>query len=303
MKGATESTHLKPFDDEEDDDGKCCRNCHDTSGRDFIAPCACTGSIKWVHRSCLNEWRAVSPNPRSFTHCDICGTEYQMRFEKKGRALAEAKFAFLIIRDFTIALLINQVLVLLCSVFIWGIQLTDPTPFVDAGWDHPPVWFVAYIYGWLFFFFMLGCFGLVSGVLWLCGCCDGSLCGRRGATTYDTYNYGWTGYYFWFFYFPSPSTHYHHNHHHIGGLSSTDCSGCDCKGNSDVGDGLLYVLIALVVLIIILGIVFALVLTVLIAYFIVTRHWRVLRQRHNAGRWVVDDLSLPTYDVDVVSDV
>jgi E3 ubiquitin-protein ligase DOA10 len=34
-----------------------CRNCHDTDGDDFIAPCNCKGSIKFVHRKCLDEWR------------------------------------------------------------------------------------------------------------------------------------------------------------------------------------------------------------------------------------------------------
>lgn len=28
-------------------------------GEDFIAPCKCKGSSKYVHRECLDQWRAV----------------------------------------------------------------------------------------------------------------------------------------------------------------------------------------------------------------------------------------------------
>lgn len=29
------------------------------AGRDFIAPCKCKGTSKYVHRDCLDHWRAV----------------------------------------------------------------------------------------------------------------------------------------------------------------------------------------------------------------------------------------------------
>lgn len=39
------------------DDVKMCRNCHETGGDDLFSPCKCTGSMKYVHKSCLNQWR------------------------------------------------------------------------------------------------------------------------------------------------------------------------------------------------------------------------------------------------------
>ncbi|GER35148.1 RING/FYVE/PHD zinc finger superfamily protein [Striga asiatica] len=36
-----------------------CRICLETDGRDFIAPCKCKGTSKYVHRECLDHWRAV----------------------------------------------------------------------------------------------------------------------------------------------------------------------------------------------------------------------------------------------------
>ncbi|GFZ19879.1 RING/FYVE/PHD zinc finger superfamily protein [Actinidia rufa] len=36
-----------------------CRICLEIDGRDFIAPCKCKGTSKYVHRECLDHWRAV----------------------------------------------------------------------------------------------------------------------------------------------------------------------------------------------------------------------------------------------------
>eukprot|EP01088_Endostelium_zonatum_P004330 TRINITY_DN15559_c0_g1_i2.p1 TRINITY_DN15559_c0_g1~~TRINITY_DN15559_c0_g1_i2.p1 ORF type:complete len:111 (+),score=24.77 TRINITY_DN15559_c0_g1_i2:39-371(+) len=63
------------------DMNRVCRNCHDSDPiGDLIAPCRCNGSIKWVHRECLNQWRAVSPDPKSFSICDVCHTTYQLEY-------------------------------------------------------------------------------------------------------------------------------------------------------------------------------------------------------------------------------
>jgi E3 ubiquitin-protein ligase DOA10 len=34
------------------------------AGRDFIAPCKCKGTSKYVHRNCLDHWRAVKVSAR-----------------------------------------------------------------------------------------------------------------------------------------------------------------------------------------------------------------------------------------------
>nr|GMC73026.1 E3 ubiquitin-protein ligase MARCH8 [Ipomoea batatas] len=36
-----------------------CRICLDTEGEDLIAPCRCKGTQKYVHRSCLDNWRST----------------------------------------------------------------------------------------------------------------------------------------------------------------------------------------------------------------------------------------------------
>lgn len=61
---------------------RSCRICFDTDlpeGDRWIAPCRCKGTMKYVHASCLDEWRARSRRSNSSMSCDQCGTPYRMR--------------------------------------------------------------------------------------------------------------------------------------------------------------------------------------------------------------------------------
>lgn len=57
---------------------RLCRICYGGeyeggAGR-LVSPCLCTGSVRFVHVRCLNEWREASANPKSFyrePHCDV----------------------------------------------------------------------------------------------------------------------------------------------------------------------------------------------------------------------------------------
>ncbi|KAI9304727.1 hypothetical protein BJ944DRAFT_266406 [Cunninghamella echinulata] len=44
----------------------------------LIRPCKCKGTMMYVHVSCLNRWRTLSPRPSSFVACDLCGYEYNI---------------------------------------------------------------------------------------------------------------------------------------------------------------------------------------------------------------------------------
>ena len=39
----------------------------------MIAPCKCNGSIKYVHRDCINRWISI----KNKNSCEICGTTYK----------------------------------------------------------------------------------------------------------------------------------------------------------------------------------------------------------------------------------
>nr|POF01987.1 e3 ubiquitin-protein ligase march1 [Quercus suber] len=76
-----------------------CRICLETDGRDFIAPCKCKGTSKYVHRECLDHWRAVREG-FAFAHCTTCKAPYHLRVhvaaDRKWRTL---KFRFFVTRD------------------------------------------------------------------------------------------------------------------------------------------------------------------------------------------------------------
>eukprot|EP00286_Rhodomonas_abbreviata_P017618 CAMPEP_0181316530 /NCGR_PEP_ID=MMETSP1101-20121128/15945_1 /TAXON_ID=46948 /ORGANISM="Rhodomonas abbreviata, Strain Caron Lab Isolate" /LENGTH=402 /DNA_ID=CAMNT_0023423785 /DNA_START=174 /DNA_END=1382 /DNA_ORIENTATION=- len=55
---------------------KQCRICHSCDVGEFISPCLCKGSGRWVHRKCLQEWRVKSSRPDSYHTCELCQHQY-----------------------------------------------------------------------------------------------------------------------------------------------------------------------------------------------------------------------------------
>ncbi|KAG8638187.1 uncharacterized protein LOC110599632 isoform X3 [Manihot esculenta] len=54
-----ESVHIDETCHLVNSDQPQCRICLDTGGDDLIAPCHCKGTQKYVHRSCLDNWRST----------------------------------------------------------------------------------------------------------------------------------------------------------------------------------------------------------------------------------------------------
>ncbi|MCD9559654.1 hypothetical protein HAX54_017789 [Datura stramonium] len=88
-----------------------CRICLETDGRDFIAPCKCKGTSKFVHRECLDHWRAVKEG-FAFSHCTTCKAPYYLRVhvptDRKWRTL---KFRFFVTRDILFIFLAVQLVI------------------------------------------------------------------------------------------------------------------------------------------------------------------------------------------------
>ena len=57
---------------------KICRICYDDQKEDkLISPCKCSGSVKWVHQSCLQKWIDISHKKE----CSTC--KYKYKYQKK----------------------------------------------------------------------------------------------------------------------------------------------------------------------------------------------------------------------------
>jgi hypothetical protein len=92
-----------------------CRICldhEDTPSNPLLRPCRCRGSMAYVHRNCLNEWRRQSIHPNSIYQCDTCKFEYRF-----ATAIRPDRFtiARVLAWPFTIHLL--SVMALFLSVF------------------------------------------------------------------------------------------------------------------------------------------------------------------------------------------
>ena len=93
---------------------KECRVCFGTENQDdFINPCRCSGTSKWIHRECLSQWRSLTTNPEAYTKCMECHTEYRFSSENEEIKLCEDTclcmvkniFPFILLNEFCIFML------------------------------------------------------------------------------------------------------------------------------------------------------------------------------------------------------
>ncbi|RCN39771.1 zinc finger, C3HC4 type [Ancylostoma caninum] len=106
-----------------------CRICHtecDSPRDPFVSPCRCSGSLLYVHRSCLVHWlelstRKMVPSPR----CELCGYNYRRR---NCINLSSLHFPHLSARDRLLNLLFLFVFVIMviCAVLsVHFLQLSE----------------------------------------------------------------------------------------------------------------------------------------------------------------------------------
>ena len=75
--------------------------------------------MKWIHVRCLNEWRAVAPNQRSYYRCDQCHYEYNLR---------RAEWAHIVEHPNTAKVI--SVIILFIGIILFGIT-TFKLPFAE----------------------------------------------------------------------------------------------------------------------------------------------------------------------------
>lgn len=163
-------------DADADADDRQCRICLGEGGRDLIAPCRCRGSAKFVHRECLDSWRATSE--RHMTHCNECQYQYRLASvvadpDAEERRL-RAYYASMT-RDICLVVLAVETIVLSISLLMsWWDQegkLVESRSFV-----------LYHVYGFLMFLGLIGYIAVIwavytggsgggSGCVWInCNC-------------------------------------------------------------------------------------------------------------------------------------
>ena len=105
------------------EEAKECRMCLDSGGPDLIAPCMCRGSQQWVHRGCLDTWRATKAHKQAFTNCTTCTFKYRIhhrRLPAERQRLQVLWHRLLIVRDLSLL-----ALAVAASVVVAGLCIVD----------------------------------------------------------------------------------------------------------------------------------------------------------------------------------
>ncbi|CAN4089261.1 unnamed protein product [Withania somnifera] len=96
-----------------------CRICLDNEGEDLIAPCHCKGTQKYVHRSCLDNWRSTKEG-FAFAHCTECRAKFILRADvPPDRWWLRLKFQFLVARDHAFIFLIVQLIIAFLGILVY----------------------------------------------------------------------------------------------------------------------------------------------------------------------------------------
>ncbi|CAB9508854.1 protein ligase MARCH5 [Seminavis robusta] len=83
----------------------------------LIAPCRCKGSQEWVHRKCLDDWRATNPNHIAFSKCTECLTEYKLVYT--GPSAGRTEYCCYVTRDIGLGCLVLLLCMLSFGWILW----------------------------------------------------------------------------------------------------------------------------------------------------------------------------------------
>lgn len=96
-----------------------CRICLEDDEYNLITPCNCSGTMKYVHKNCINRWRhSVDYNPikeldrERYTTCGICKEEYE---------IYDSQCSLFCLSIFDLIVVIFRILHLLYIGSVWGL--------------------------------------------------------------------------------------------------------------------------------------------------------------------------------------
>lgn len=137
-----------------------CRICLESDGRDFIAPCKCKGSQKYVHRECLDNWRSIKEG-FAFCHCTTCKTPYHIRVhtpaDRKWRTL---KFRFFVTRDILSIFFAVQLVISLFGYLVYTVdhRIGNKLEHIWGFVNDYPFYYLCGVIVFLVFLGLSGCF-------------------------------------------------------------------------------------------------------------------------------------------------
>jgi len=250
-----------------------------------------------VHRSCLNDWRAYSTNPTSFSNCDVCGFKYELRERPDLKASRIRTFALRVTRDILGSMLVIQAIVVILSIAVYFIDQNHALlTFFPSSWNKYGVY---YIWGLFVFSMIVACYG-ASYCLYMCGFRSSS---QDSVVSHNTYPYYWGPYFYWFYY---PSGYSCCPMCYCGDCGNVHhgCAGCmhvcastagHCGGNNNNNAiaicGIIVMAIAITV---------GFIVMVVVATIILRRHAAILQKQQDAREMEVVNLEEQNLDLESI---
>jgi len=301
----------------ENKDEMQCKICLETDGNDLIAPCYCSGSSKWIHRSCLDTWRSTHAG-RAFTHCGLCGFEYviEMADDSRDEECRRIRWKMYVARDTLAVFLLIQAVIIILGFIVKAMDVNGVAreAFPHFLSDHEKTSY--YIWGFIVFLASLGLIGTVLK------CINHPLFETGGNRPANPYVHG------------APNiqerldaglVRQHTPRRRANGnpcCTGNNCQGCycddphycgDCRGcycgdcgtchgcncgncncSGDLKEGVILILIIALVILVFVGLFVVIFLGSLLVQKIMQRHMRILWLREETKKYVVVDFSTRT---------
>ena len=105
---------------EEEEEELCCRICLEEDVREnFIAPCGCRGTQRFVHRRCLDTWRSTRED-RAWARCTECLVPYRLKLADDAAPTkwSQLEFKLFVARDFFFVFMVSQLAVSICAFLL-----------------------------------------------------------------------------------------------------------------------------------------------------------------------------------------
>jgi len=261
-----------------------CRICldEDCNRIDVIAPCNCSGSSKWVHRTCLDKWRTTRED-KAFSKCTECLYQYRLiclsgEDTNKSNILRQIRFTCYVIRDVLIALLLVQLSILFFGLVAYFFDYKDHKLEKSLHFENHPYLFY-YLVGLIV---ILAIVGMSGTCMYSNNCpnnstpcfCDCPYCFYVGPSDVPVCPGGCSC------------------HHCCAGIDCACCDGsclaCDC---SALGAEAAVFLFALVAIFAFIGLFISIFAGVFFTQYIIRKHFHILSKRAVAEDYIVADLA------------
>jgi len=221
--------------------------------KDLISPCLCTGGSAYVHRKCLDNWRSINKDGRSFKYCDVCQFEYIIEPVIDDPSADRKRlwiFRLLVTRDILLILLLFQAIIIGMTFSLEAMDKKNNSikQFYPTSMSS---FLIYYLSSLILFFGLLGLFGLIAS------CCGGlsSNDNNNGSTC---------------------------------ACGSCFCLGSDCNGN-DCGEGGGIIVIIMLLIFAIIGVFIGIIISGILIRRIIKRHVKKLWLKQETKKYVVKD--------------